>query len=71
MQAKIIRVTFLDKEDKLIGSPYKENVKWIRTEMVSMLEIDKQTGHTILTYGTSPLRVKEAPEVLAKMINGE
>jgi hypothetical protein len=71
MSQKLIKVTFLKKPDQLIGTTWKEYKHWISSELINMLFVDEQTGHTILTVGSAQFHIKEDMDTVAAMVNGE
>ena len=68
---KLIKVTFLKKKDQLIGSPWVEYPHWISGDLVNMMFVDMESGHTIFTVGATQFHIKEDMDVVAAMINGE
>jgi hypothetical protein len=70
-KAKLIKVTFMKKKDALIGSPWIEYPHWISSDMVNMMFLDTESGHTVFTVGATQFHIKEDMNTVAAMINKE
>lgn len=68
---KLIKLTFLDKESKLIGAPWQKSRRWINAEHINFVMFSEEQKHTALLMNGNPYLVEESMDLVAALINGD